>query len=79
MTPYRACRTCGKYVPYPELLQRAYCSEDCMRMFASCPNCGRYFTRGKGFDGERCSKDCAVHYQILRRYGPQPVTVVTEV
>jgi len=50
-----------------------------MRVFASCPNCGRYFTRGKSFDGERCSKECAVHYQILRRYGPQPVTVVTEV
>jgi hypothetical protein len=42
-------------------------------------NCGSVFLRGKGFDGENCTRECTVHYQIMRKYGPEPVTVVTEV
>ena len=79
MNQYRVCRNCGRYVTYPELVQRAYCSEDCLQAYQSCPTCGRFFLRGQGFDGERCSRECTVRYQITRRYGPQPVTVVTEV
>ncbi len=79
MIRYRVCRNCGKYVSIPELVQRAYCSEDCMRAYQSCPTCGRFFLRGKGFDDERCSRECAVRYEITRKYGPEPVTVVTEV
>ena len=41
--------------------------------------CGRAFLRGKGFDGEHCTRECTVRYQIVRKYGPEPVTVVTEV
>jgi hypothetical protein len=48
-------------------------------MYSACENCGTIFPRGKGFDGEHCSRECTVKYQILRKYGPQPVTVVTEV
>jgi len=79
MSQYRACRNCGRYVAFPDLVHQAYCSEDCLRAFSTCTTCGRYFARGKGFDAERCSRECAVRYEITRKYGPQPVTVVTEV
>jgi len=79
MTHFIACRTCGKYLDAGSAVARAYCTEDCTRFYSSCANCGRYFLRGKGFDKEYCSQDCAVRYEILRKYGPEPVTVVTEV
>ncbi len=79
MTGYIVCRTCGKYVPATEVVNRAWCSEECTRAFSSCSNCGKFFPSGKGFEKEYCQKECTVHYQILRKYGPQPVTVVTEV
>jgi hypothetical protein len=47
--------------------------------FSSCTNCGKAFPKGKGYDADSCTRECTVHYQILRKYGPQPVTVVTEV
>jgi len=79
VTHYLACRTCGKYVSAADAVSRAYCSEECTRAYSSCTNCGKVFLRGKGFDGENCTRDCTVHYQIMRKYGPEPVTVVTEV
>ncbi len=79
MTAYFACRTCGRWVPAAEAVNRAWCSEECTRAYALCVNCGKSFLRGKGFDDEHCSKECTVQYRILRRYGPEPVTVVTEV
>ncbi len=79
MTRYLACRTCGRYLAVAEATGRAYCSEECTKTYSSCVNCGRYFLRGKGFDGEHCTRECTVKYQILRKYGPEPVTVVTEV
>jgi hypothetical protein len=60
-------------------VNRVYCSEECTRQYSTCSNCGRVFLRGKGFDEEFCTRACTVRYQILRKYGPQPVTVVTEV
>ena len=79
MTHFLSCRTCGKYVDAGNAVARGYCMEECTRSYSSCVNCGRYFLRGKGYDAEHCSKDCTVKYQILRKYGPEPVTVVTEV
>jgi len=79
VTTYVACRTCGKYMAAAHLVNRAYCSEECTQAYSSCTNCGRVFLKGKGYDAESCIRECAVRYQILRKYGPQPVTVVTEV
>jgi hypothetical protein len=79
MTGFLVCRTCGKYVTGADVVNRAFCSEDCTRVFGACVNCGRFFLKGKGFDGEHCTRECTVHYQILRKYGPEPVTVVAEV
>jgi hypothetical protein len=73
------CRNCGRYVASTEAVSRAYCSEDCTHAWSQCPTCGKAFLRGKGFDGEHCTRECTVRYQIVRRYGPEPVTVVTEV
>ncbi len=79
MTHYLVCRTCGRYLPAAEAVSRAYCSETCTMAFSSCTNCGKVFPKGKGFDGEYCTRECTIRYQILRKYGPQPVTVVAEV
>ena len=79
MITFVVCRTCGRYVPAANLVNRAYCSEECTLAYASCTNCGTVFPKGKGYDAESCTRECTVRYQILRRYGPQPVTVVTEV
>lgn len=79
MTSFIVCRNCGRYVPAGEVVRRAFCSEECTATFTSCLNCGTYFPAATGFDRETCSRECTVHYQILRKYGPQPVTVVTEV
>jgi hypothetical protein len=79
VTSYIVCRTCGTYVTAGNVVNRSYCSEECTRLYSSCSNCGKAFLRGKGFDEEYCTRECAVKYQILRKYGPQPVTVVTEV
>jgi len=79
VTTYIVCRTCGRYVPAANLVNRAYCSEECTRAYSSCTNCGKVFLQGKGYDAECCTRECTVRYQILRKYGPQPVTVVTEV
>ena len=79
MTHFITCRMCGKYLDAGSAVARGYCTEDCTRFYSSCANCGRYFLRGKGFDKEYCSQDCTVRYQIVRKYGPEPVTVVTEV
>ena len=78
-TRYLVCRTCGRHVPAAEAAAKAWCSEECTKAYTSCINCGRFFLRGKGLDGEHCSRECTVRYQILRKYGPEPVTVVTEV
>ncbi len=79
MTRFIACRTCGKFLEAGNAVARGYCGNECTRQYSVCVNCGRYFLRGKGFDDEHCSRDCTVKYQILRKYGPEPVTVVTEV
>jgi uncharacterized Zn finger protein len=79
VTAYIVCRTCGRYVTAENVVNRAWCSEECTRAFSSCANCGTFFPAGRGFDKEHCHKECTVRYQILRKYGPQPVTVVTEV
>jgi hypothetical protein len=78
MTTYTICHTCGRFVAAGSVINRAYCSEECTRSYAECANCGRFFPRGKGFDGTYCTQACTVRYQILRKYGPEPVTVVTE-
>ena len=79
MTGYIVCRTCGRYIPAADAVKRAWCSEACTMAFSSCTNCGKFFPAGKGFNRESCTRECTVQYQILRKYGPQPVTVVTEV
>jgi hypothetical protein len=79
VTNYVVCRTCGKYVPAANVVNRAWCSKECTTAYSSCTNCGRFFPRGTGFDSESCTPECTVRYKILRKYGPQPVTVVTEV
>jgi len=73
------CRSCGKYLNARDAVARAYCSQECMGTYASCVTCGTYFPSGTGFDAEHCSKDCVIKYEIFRKYGPEPVTVVTEV
>ena len=79
MTSYVVCRTCGRYVPAANVVNRAWCSTECTIAYSTCTNCGRFFPRGTGFDSESCTPECTVRYKILRKYGPQPVTVVTEV
>ncbi len=79
MTAYRPCRTCGKHITRSQWTGRGYCSAECSQAYSACVTCGTYFPKGKGFDGEHCSRECTVRYVILRKYGPQPVTVVTEV
>ena len=79
MTRFTTCHMCGRYVDATAAIARGYCAEDCTRVYSACVNCGRYFLRGKGVDEEHCSRACTVRYQILRKYGPEPVTVVTEV
>ena len=79
MTAFIVCRTCGRYVAAADVVHRAYCSEECTASYTSCSNCGRWFPAGTGVDGQTCSNECTVRYQILRKYGPEPVTVVTEV
>jgi hypothetical protein len=78
MTHFIVCRTCGKFLDEGSVIARGYCGEECTRTYSACVNCGKYFLRGKGFDDDHCSRDCTVKYQILRKYGPEPVTVVTE-
>jgi hypothetical protein len=79
MTAFAVCRTCGRYVTAADLVNRGYCSQECTLAYSNCVNCGRFFTKGKGFEAEYCTRECTVRYQILRKYGPEPVTVVTEV
>jgi hypothetical protein len=79
VTRFITCRTCGKFVDAGAAVARAYCTDECTRLYTACTNCGKYFLRGKGHDDEHCSRDCAIKYQIFRKYGPEPVTVVTEV
>jgi hypothetical protein len=79
VTSFQVCRNCGKYFPAAEAVHRAYCSEECTQSYSTCENCGSFFHRGEGFDNEHCTRECTVMYQILRKYGPEPVTVVTEV
>ncbi|HET6452013.1 MAG TPA: hypothetical protein VFI08_11915 [Spirochaetia bacterium] len=76
---FLVCRTCGRYVTAAQVVSRAYCSEECTHSYESCANCGRYYPAGSGFDRGACSRECTVRYQIYRTYGPEPVTVVTEV
>jgi hypothetical protein len=78
VTHFIACRTCGKHLDAASAVARRYCAEECSRVYSACVNCGKYFLRGKGFDEEHCSRECTVKYQILRKYGPEPVTVVAE-
>jgi len=73
------CRTCGKYLAAGNAVARGYCTEECTLSYPSCVTCGRYFLSGTGFDNDHCSKDCVIKYEIFRKYGPEPVTVVTEV
>ena len=79
MTAFVTCRTCGRYIPSTDSIGRARCSEECARAYSTCVNCASVFPRGKGFDKEHCSRECTVQYQIFRKFGPEPVTVVTEV
>jgi hypothetical protein len=78
MTAYVPCRTCGKIILASEAEARLYCSRNCARSYRTCLNCGKYYLRTDGFDDEHCSKACTVKYVIQRKYGPQPVTVLTE-
>ncbi len=79
MSSWLVCRTCGRYVSAAESIERMWCSDECRLTWSVCVNCGSFFTTGHGFDTDHCSRDCAVRYQIVRQYGPEPVTVVTEV
>jgi hypothetical protein len=79
MSAYIACRTCGKYSEAGETGGRRHCSKECTLGYGACVTCGTYFRKGQGFDDEHCSKACTVKYVILRKYGPQPVTIVAEV
>jgi hypothetical protein len=79
VTRYLSCRTCGTWVPLADAVSRAFCSEECTRAYTECITCGRIFLRGKGFDGEHCTRECSTRYMIFRKYGPEPVTDVTEV
>jgi hypothetical protein len=79
VTSYLVCRTCGKYVGTGEAVKRAWCSDECTCTYGECITCGRFSLSGTGYDAEHCSRQCTVRYQILRKYGPEPVTVVSEV
>jgi ribosomal protein S26 len=79
MTAFITCRTCGRYLPASRAVNRAWCSPECTRAYATCATCGSAFPKGKGHDEEHCSRQCAVQYQITRTFGPEPITVVTEV
>jgi hypothetical protein len=79
MSAFAQCHTCGKYIASEGEPARGYCSRECANAYSICLNCGRYFRKGEGFDEEHCSKACTVQYEILRKYGPQPVTIVAEV
>ena len=79
MTQFISCRNCGTYVTPSRLKPRHMCSNECSRMYAVCVNCGKYFVKGEGADDEHCSKACTTKYVILRKYGPQPVTIIAEV
>ncbi len=79
MTSYIVCRTCGRHVAAGEAVNRGWCSEECTLTYSACVTCGRWFPRGTGVDSSHCSRECTVRYQIRRRYGPEPVAVVTEV
>ncbi len=79
MTAYRVCRTCGRHVAEGEGTGSGHCSPECALSYSACVTCGTYFLKGQGFDHEHCSKECTVQYVILRKYGPEPVTIVAEV
>ncbi len=79
MTNFVPCKNCGKYATGAELTGKRYCSRECTLTYSTCVNCGAYFLKGNGFDAEHCSKACTVKYVIMRKYGPEPVTIVAEV
>ncbi len=79
MTAYSRCRTCGRYFPALDTEVRGVCSKACVHAYRTCLNCGKYFLKRDGFDDDHCSKACTVKYVIQRKYGPQPVTILTEV
>ena len=65
---YRACRTCGKWMPLQATSKQVYCSPECARENLRCPVCGRWFEEGSGVvneAGEVCTSDCA---RTERRY-----------
>jgi hypothetical protein len=78
MTSFTACVNCGRYVESEGGALR-YCSKECATAFSTCLNCGRHFKKGEGLDENHCSKECTVQYVIMRKYGPEPVTIVAEV
>jgi hypothetical protein len=79
MTQFIPCRNCGLYVTPSEVKPRRVCSDECSKTYTACVNCGKYFVKGEGADDEYCSKACTAKYVILRKYGPQPVTIIAEV
>ena len=79
MSSYLVCQTCGKHVNAGNAVKGAWCSDECTFTYGTCVTCGRFFSTGQGFDDGHCSRECTVRYLILRKYGPEPVTVVTEV
>jgi hypothetical protein len=79
MTTYVHCRTCGRFISSAEAETRTFCSKTCVRTYHTCVNCGKYYLRSDGFDEDHCSKACTVKYIIQRKYGPQPVNVLSEV
>jgi hypothetical protein len=79
MTSYLVCRTCGKHMDAESAVNGEWCSGDCTCTYGTCKTCGRFFLTGQGFDDSHCSRECTVRYSLLRKYGPAPVTVVTEV
>jgi hypothetical protein len=79
MTTFIPCRNCGKYVTAGHTQAHRACSKECARVYSTCVNCGKYFLKGEGVDDEHCSQACTTKYVILRKYGPQPVTIVAEV
>ncbi len=60
---YRACLTCGRWMPLQGDAKQVYCSPECSRENLRCPVCGRYFEASTGVypnDGPPvCSEDCA--------------------
>ncbi len=61
------------------LVNRAYCSEECTRAYAQLRELRKGIPPGQRLRRGGCTRECTVRYQILRKYGPEPVTVVTEV